>query len=195
MTSVEAHPASHGRRRIISAVFPVSAYVYTQPTPQSTPSTQFTAFGQSFGGHSESEAGTCDGSQSDLFVQQITWERAWHAATSFLRLPKDLTLAEEAENLEALGVEWSRTHPSTSSEAVNHLLRLGTAPADPDKKPDGILIQWYANEVRRHFLQYTGPRLRSVRRPYGSLILPVLMVDRNFSITLMMKLSKSSFER
>ena len=191
MTSVEAY----GRRRIVSAVFPVSAYVYTQPTPQSTPSTQFTPLGQSFGGLPESEAGICDGSQSDPFVQQITWERAWHAATSFLRLPKDLALAEEAENLETLDFEWSRTHPSTSSEAINQLLQLGTTRADSDKKPDDTLIQWYANEVRRHFLQHTGPRLRSVRRPYSSLMLLVLMVDRNFSIMLMMRPSKSSFER
>ncbi|KAI9788569.1 MAG: hypothetical protein M1816_006818 [Peltula sp. TS41687] len=139
-------------RRIFSAVFPTSAYSSTQPTPLATPETRFVAPGQTFGGHSQQTLGL-ERSASDPITQQIHWDRAWHLATSFLSLSKGRHQAYSSE----------------SAEAIRHVLRSGPRHGDrTDECFHGSLIEWYGNEVRRHFRTFVGPGLRAELDTTGS---------------------------
>ena len=156
-------PSTKAHRQIFSTVFPVPEQVSTQPTPQATPDSAFVSPGQPFGGFHDVSRPFLDDSPPDPVARQITWERAWHSATSFLRIPATLTPTHADSDLRGLEREWLIKHPLDSPDAVRHLLQLGFVPlAAGDPFNDHMLLAWYGNEVRRHFLGLIVPRLRSV---------------------------------
>ena len=151
-------------RHIFSAVFPTSAYTSTQPTPLATPETQFVSVGQSFGGGQDGRPSEHYKASSDPVTQQIYWDRAWHSATSLLSLPKEHISFHEPSQIGGLHERWNKARLSpASSGAIRHVLRPRN-----DRTPhnediyDASLVDWYGNEVRRHFLAFVGPDLCGV---------------------------------
>lgn len=174
----QSRPLDKSRKRILSAVFPVSAQISTQPTPQATPDTQFAAPGQPFGGFHDGPVSSLDELPSDPVARQIAWERAWHSATSFLRLPADLVSIHGQLEIDDLERNWLKKHPLDSPYAVKHLLRLGSGLSAPDDGPhDEPLLAWYGNEVRRHFLTLIRPRLHSVGGSHLHCAGPALIIQ------------------
>jgi anaphase-promoting complex subunit 2 len=155
------------RRRILSTVFPVSVYASSQPTPratpQATPETRFPQPGQPFGGYHHGDPAGFTEPSSDPVVRQINWERAWHSATSFLRIPAKFDLSPRPGAANQLHREWLRCHPSESPSAIPNLLRPEFSPtAREDECFDTTLVTWYGSEVRRHFLAQILPQVRQV---------------------------------
>ncbi|KAI9882483.1 MAG: hypothetical protein M1823_005772 [Watsoniomyces obsoletus] len=158
-----APPAGEARKRIFSAVFPQSIHASSQPTPEATPGTQFTAPGQAFGGHDDAAPGSFDVPPTDPVAQQIRWERAWHAATSFLRVPNALAPFPGIQDARTLEREWIEYHPLSSPEGITELLHLDiTRVGQKDSLANHALVEWYMNEVRRHFVEFGTQRLQSV---------------------------------
>lgn len=156
-------PVGEARKRIFSAVFPQSIHASSQPTPQATPATQFTVPGQPFGGHYDAATASFDVATSDPVAQQIRWERAWHAATSFLRVPNALGPVPGNQDVTTLEKEWIRHHPLSSPEAITELLHLDIVrPGPKEYATKHALVEWYMNEVRRHFVAFVGQHLHSV---------------------------------
>jgi anaphase-promoting complex subunit 2 len=146
------------RKRIFQAVFPAAAQA-TLPTPQATP-----VLGPgSFGGSSFTEASPTE--QGDPAAEKIKWERAWHTATFFLKLPDaPITLAAASRDEASLRAKWLRPCRPETSAAITYLVseqsrgrRLRTGRKEDD------LLDWYAQEVGRHYIEYQLPLLLHVR--------------------------------
>lgn len=106
--------------------------------------------------HSTSNNTTAASALNEPWLDQATWGRAWHVATEFLAVPdkgfevlagfEGEQQVDEVEILE----QWNR-YDSLSKEtadALAYVIREGF-PSSPDQD----LLEWYGNEVRRHFLR------------------------------------------
>lgn len=144
--------------RIFASVFPPPSEVDT-PTPTATPILGSSGFGESFGSQhtNASQSGTETGA-----TEQIKWDRAWHAATTFLSLRDEPIHIEQDE--ETLKSRWFKpTEPETQS-ALAYLLsesshgrqiRRGSTTDD--------LLRWYFEEVvLEHYVKHVLPSLIQV---------------------------------
>jgi anaphase-promoting complex subunit 2 len=139
------------KRRVFDSVFHFSGAI-SLPTPD----IDFTAPGQPFGGplpfahdrtqapDSLSRAFNVSMSSSADVRDQITWERSWHTATSFLVLP--LSAGGLAANDDAPLPLPSPAFHSALKDVLDPETRLPYATQTED------LILWYSQQVRYHFL-------------------------------------------
>lgn len=146
---VEAKMAA--KRRVFDSVFQFSGAIF-QPTPD----IDFTAPGQPFGGpipfahdrtqapDSLSRAFNVSMSSSADVRDQITWDRSWHTATSFLVLP--LTACALGDKDDAPLPMPSPPFHSALKDVLDPEARLPHATQTED------LILWYSQQVRYHFL-------------------------------------------
>ena len=139
------------KRRVFDSVFQASGAI-SQPTPD----IEFTAPGQSFGGplpfahdrmqapDSLTRALNVSMSSSADVRDQITWDRSWHTATSFLVLPFTAS-GLGANNDVPLPLPSPAFHPALK-DVLDPETRLPHATQTED------LILWYSQQVRYHFL-------------------------------------------
>ncbi len=151
------------QKRIFTSVFPTSSTATTVPTPVATPVLGFTTAGASFGGPQlPFEADPT--SPSDSAAEQVKWNRAWHTATSFLKLPEEqITFVQANLDESQLRGHWMREYGSEAFAAVSYLLTSRGHSSNATYQQDGDLIEWYTNEVRRHFLTFVRPVVTQVR--------------------------------
>lgn len=151
---------STARRRIFSAVFPV-ATDKTAPTPTATPLIGAGSFGGSFNSNVSDPAEDSE----DSTAEKIKWERAWHTATTFLSLPNvPLTFRESQTRDEKLLRRWIKSCSKDVHSALAYLISeksVGRRLREGRKEDD--LMDWYLQEVARHYAQYQMPILTSVR--------------------------------
>jgi len=152
------------QKRVFASVFPISSTATTVPTPVATPVLGFVGEGQSFGGP-QIQISAEPTSPSDSAAEQIKWNRAWHTATTFLRLPEQQITSNQANLDESqLRGHWMKQYSADVLEAVSYLLSSTSRgyPLFTENQQDGDLVAWYTNEVRRHFLAYVRPILIQV---------------------------------
>lgn len=146
------------RNRILAAVFPPLPYA-SNPTPAATP-----VLGSN---DSAVEAWTfpIDPEPESLATQQIRWDRAWHTATAFLSLPAEaLTAAHAGQGEEALRGKWIKPY---TPEILNDLAYI----ISPQSRgcqlrsisPDDDLLEWYLEQVQRHYVRFVRPGVVKVR--------------------------------
>ncbi|KAK2766254.1 hypothetical protein FQN54_007771 [Arachnomyces sp. PD_36] len=169
-------PLSKGRKRIFDSVFAPAPLENISPTPVATPVLgSNTAPGQPFGGFGAGASAT-----EDPVPEQVTWDRAWHTATSFLSLPIEgykgideilvgvnldsaLDFAPDGEDEDhGLLKRWAKDSPP--SQEVYDALFYVVSPSSRGqiaraKSNAHDLKEWYMNETRRHFLACFAPVL------------------------------------
>ena len=153
------------QKRIFTSVFPISSTATTVPTPVATPVLGYTGEGQSFGGPQIPLSPDLS-SPSDLVAEQVKWNRAWHIATSFLKLPEEqITYVQANLDESQLRGHWMKDCDAEVFRAVSYLLLSGSKgqASFALHHQDGDLVAWYTNEVRRHFLNYVRPVVIQVR--------------------------------
>jgi anaphase-promoting complex subunit 2 len=165
------------RKRVFDSVFSPTSLKDIAPTPAATPVSTFTAPGQPFGSvATTAPQGQPSSSKSDVKIEesspeQITWDRAWHAATTLLSIPD-----RGFEVLKAPGESHgahspSRLDPSSlPSREISDSLAYLLSPSSRGKAlraglKEHDLVEWYGNEMRRHFL--TNFRASFVQVCYG----------------------------
>lgn len=157
------------QKRVFTSVFPISSTATTVPTPVATPVLGFTGEGQSFGGPQIPLSPEIS-SPSDIAAEHVQWIRAWHIATSFLKLPEE-QITDVQANLDEnqLRGHWMKECNVEVARAVSYLFSSsqrgdGSFAAHHQ---DGDLVAWYTNEVRRHFLAYVRPVVTQVRQRWS----------------------------
>ncbi|OJD16480.1 hypothetical protein AJ78_03335 [Emergomyces pasteurianus Ep9510] len=152
-------PLSISRKRVFDSVFPPAPLSSISPTPVSSPTQSFTKAGESFGtGHSQESPPRP--SEPGNVPEQVTWDRAWHTATTFLSIPNEgFRINGDGDNGEKCGEEtllrrWAKDPPA---QIVSDSLFYVGADSSPGKvlrqgsKEDDVK-EWYLSEMRRHFL-------------------------------------------
>ena len=145
------------RKRIVAAVFPPLPDA-SNPTPAATP-----VLGSN---DPAGEAWTfpIEPEPENLATQQIRWDRAWHTATTFLSLPAEpLTAAHANLNEEALRGRWIKPYTPEISNDVRYVI----APQSRRRQlraisPDDDLLEWYLDQVQRHYLGFVRPGVLKV---------------------------------
>ncbi|EER39261.1 anaphase-promoting complex subunit [Histoplasma capsulatum H143] len=148
-------PLSISRKRVFDSVFLSAPLSRISPTPISSPVQSLTRAGGTF---------SSDRNQRELenVPEQVTWDRAWHAATTFLSIPDegfrnnggDDDDDDGTRDEDTLLKRWAKGPPS---QLVSESLFYVGADSSPGKalrqgsKEDDVK-EWYLNEMRRHFL-------------------------------------------
>jgi anaphase-promoting complex subunit 2 len=98
----------------------------------------------------------------DLPTEQITWDRAWHTATTYLSIPDrgfnlgwDGGEANDDElDEETLIKRWAKEPPSQF--VSDNIFYVGADASPGRERRTGLrecdLQEWYMSETRRHFL-------------------------------------------
>lgn len=164
MMATHASFIKEARKRIFFTVFPVSAYASTQPTPLTSPETRFTGPGQPFGGHSNEPTSRLVDPSLAHVADDVRWDRAWHLATSFLSLSGvHIPVQDNHEGGRALPQRWGAETPPREKQAMQYVLRPAPSLQEQvEEVYDGRLLDWYMNEIRRHFVIEARPLLLSV---------------------------------
>lgn len=170
-------PLTAGRRRVFGSVFSPASLEAQPPTlarfdREETPVASFQDSVVSSSTAKCSPTYPFSTSQNDPLAEsrldQETCDRAWPAATAFLAVPDRgfaaLYDAREMDENEALKA-WNRLSPplGETAEALAYL----TASGQHAKTLRGVvtpwaLVDWYCNEIRRHFLTNFRAGLREV---------------------------------
>ena len=152
-------------RRIFDSVFPYAQVKGLAPTPVVTPKIGLTAAGQSFGGFQTptTPISEAEDFSSEPYPEQVIWDRSWHVATSLLVLPEQPIGVEEVDW--AVGV-LEKKFAKLGQEAIG-AIRYVTSSSSSRKgnrsgKSQYDLQEWYTNQLRRHFLTYTRPKVLDV---------------------------------
>jgi anaphase-promoting complex subunit 2 len=162
---------SRSRKRVFDSVFPPASLKDIAPTPTATPLLGSTGPGQPFGFGIQTEPSTQEYSSlrspgghgssglktEDSSPEQVVWNRAWHTATTFLSFPNHGFRALMETDLTDNGLleRWLPSNPVSRETrgALTYLLSSssqGRSLRADSKKDD--LLEWYGNEIRRHFL-------------------------------------------
>ncbi|MCJ1381604.1 hypothetical protein MMC17_004715 [Xylographa soralifera] len=146
------------RKRVFHAVFPSPSQA-SVPTPSSTPQLGSAAFaGSSF---SLPDVNLTQ----DVATERIRWERSWHSATAFLSLPHvPIPVANIIQNkTSSLSGEWIKALTPEVSSSISYLVSEQSEGhrLRRDKKEDDLL-EWYAQEVERHYSRFQLPSLLKI---------------------------------
>ncbi|OJD22289.1 hypothetical protein ACJ73_06366 [Blastomyces percursus] len=152
-------PLSISRKRVFDSVFPPAPLSNISPTPVSSPVQSFTRPGETFDS-GYSQQGAHRSSEPEYVPEQVTWDRAWHTATSFLSIPDEGFRNsgdgddDETRDEETLLRRWAKGPPpqlvSDSLFYVGADSSPGRALRQASKEDD--VKEWYLTEMRRHFL-------------------------------------------
>jgi anaphase-promoting complex subunit 2 len=157
-------PASMaGRKRVFDSVFPSSRLKDLAPTPAATPVLGQTELGQSFGGPAFSPISYSPSEASDLYPEQVVWDRAWHSATSFLALPqRDFVERRQQQDLDAFTTHYNKASKTVKGSFRYVASKLQEQRAREKKADHENILEWYTDHVRGHFLSYSKPSLSRV---------------------------------
>ncbi|MCJ1281850.1 hypothetical protein MMC26_001173 [Xylographa opegraphella] len=160
MEVATASPSIHrvgmaSRKRVFRAVFP-SPSEASIPTPSSTPQLGSATFaGSSLSLPDVNPA-------QDVASEKIRWERSWHSATAFLSLPHHpIPVGNIIRNrTSSLGGEWLKALTPDVSFSISYLVSEQSEGhrLRRNKKEDDLL-EWYAQEVGRHYTRFQLPLL------------------------------------
>ena len=153
------HPVNMAsRKRVFRAIFPSPSQA-SIPTPSSTPQLGSAAFaGSSFSLPDVS-------STQDVATERIRWERSWHSATAFLSLPHlPIPVAHIIQNrTSSLSGEWLKVLTPEVSLSISYLVSEQSEGHRLRKsKKEDDLLEWYAQEVGRHYTRFQLPPLLKV---------------------------------
>lgn len=151
-------PLSVARKRVFESVFASTSLGNTIPTPLATPNIGFAAPGQSFGLATAAAVPQISQSLTDeTWPEQVNWDRAWHVATAFLSFSDigfaALSLLDDVDDNHLQDL-WGLSSPSQEAyDALNFLLGPNSPDSDLHSSlKEYDLVEWYCNEMRRHFL-------------------------------------------
>jgi anaphase-promoting complex subunit 2 len=146
---------ARSRKRVFNSVFAPVILTENAPTPLATPALASSAQGQAFGSVKLSgTASNIASTEEEPEPEGIIWSRAWHAATEFLVLPDRTydTLSSFVENATSLSLQPKQI----TSEIERSLSYLLSPSSHSGNLHQGIkeydLVEWYCNELRRHFV-------------------------------------------
>ncbi|KAI9760787.1 MAG: hypothetical protein M4579_001417 [Chaenotheca gracillima] len=146
------------RKKIFASVFPSSPLASESPTPVATPNPSFVAAGQAFGVLPEP---TANPRQAALNVasERAKWNRAWHALTTFLSLPQAPIPADLVSG--QVPKQWQKRASLEVHSAFDTVLSQNPS-ADGNSRAlsQHSILEWYSNEVRRHYLTFIQPGLQ-----------------------------------
>lgn len=149
-------PLNAGRRRVFGSVFSPASLEARPPysstlDPDQTPFASFQSSASSSTIKTGSQA-TFATAPEEQPADREAWDQAWSAATAFLSVP-DLGFAPIYESSETDGSDalkqWNRLSPP-SKETAEALTYLTAVARHANIQRD--LFDWYADEIRRHFL-------------------------------------------
>lgn len=163
-------PLNAGRRRVFDSVFsPASIQAQPPLAPNSDhDQTQLASF-QSTSSSSTVKTTFFNSPQQEKIAHtpqdRETFDRAWSAATALLTVPNQgfapIYDARETDGSEALKF-WNRLTPP-SKETAEALSYLTAAQQGGGVTNSKSLIDWYCDEIRRHFLANLRNGLQNVR--------------------------------
>ena len=160
------------RAAVFHAVFPSAAPAST-PTPQSTPRIGAGSFhaAPSFAADTVAPDASTAGAD-DVAAATIRRERAWHAATTFLSLPHaPVTAAVAAQSDAAIRMRWVKACGEEAASAIRYLVARESVGWRMRKETAGdSLVEWYAQEVGRHFVAVQLPVVRQVCDWHGDVV-------------------------
>lgn len=143
-------PFSISRKRVFDSVFSPTSLKSLAPTTAVTPASAFPP-------GKRTAANESDVKIDESSPEQIIWDRAWHAATTFLSFPDrgfEVLTAGDPDGAQSTSRLDSSSVPSREiSDSLAYLL----APSSRGKAlraglREHDLVEWYGNEMRRHFL-------------------------------------------
>ena len=146
------------KRRVFNAVFPLLTDT-TNPTPSATPVLGSSTFGGSFTSQ-EASLEYEDTAAADILRR----DRAWHNVTVFLALPnKSLTLADINDSDVILGRTWLKSCTPTISKGIAFLISTRSRKVQSSVAGnEDDLMEWYAHEVNRYFVNRQLPSVLQV---------------------------------
>ncbi|KGM92119.1 uncharacterized protein PADG_11654 [Paracoccidioides brasiliensis Pb18] len=152
------NPQSIGHKRVFDSVFPPAPLNNVSPTPASSPVQRFTQV-ESFSSSQQQAKTPLRTNEPENVPEQVTWDRSWHTATTFLSIPNEGFMNDEygdndESNEEELLRRWAKDRPS---QEISDSLFYVWADSSPGKalregSKDDDLGEWYKGEMRRHFL-------------------------------------------
>ena len=149
------------RAHIFNVVFPSSAKD-SALTPSATPQLGSAPFG---GGSSFAYPDPEHLDVEDRATERIRWERAWHSATAFLSLRHvPVSTLDDVQDEESLGRQYFKACSLEVSSSIRYLVseraRGGRLLAG---RQEDNLVDWYNQEVGRHYIQHQLPQIHKVR--------------------------------
>ncbi|KAJ9323181.1 hypothetical protein DTO027B5_8561 [Paecilomyces variotii] len=163
-------PLSIGRKRVFDSVFSPASLDHATAPHLTTPLLNLLVADQSFDSATEIASPSQDYRLSSR--DEAAWDRAWNAATAFLSVPDrgfaSLEASDEMDETEFLK-QWNRYDPPSkqTSEALAYLLKTSPLRKGPQAgAEEHDLIEWYGNEIRRHFLvNFRGSLVQLLKGP------------------------------
>ena len=140
--------------KIFSSVFPVSSEVDV-PTPAATPVLGSSDFGEAFASPNPSQASAESGA-----AEQVKWDRAWHAATTFLALPNEPIKTDQDEN--TLKGKWIKPCLPQTQRAMQYVLSEESWGRQLRKGTDDLLRWYFEDVVLGHYIEHVYPDLNKV---------------------------------
>ncbi|KAF7507940.1 hypothetical protein GJ744_009974 [Endocarpon pusillum] len=163
-----------GRKRVFDSVFPSSCLKDLAPTPVLSQ----TEFDRSVVEPIFSPTLRPAPEALTTYPEHVIWDRAWHAATSFLTLPeRDFVERRDRRDLDAFAAAYNKV-PRDAVESIRYvILKHQEERARGQKTEHENLVEWYTNHVRGHFLAHSKAPL--LRQFYGEDAGQVLLRIRN----------------
>ncbi len=140
--------------RIFASVFPAPTEVDV-PTPATTPALGSSAFEEPFDSPSLPLPAVESGA-----AEQIKWDRAWHAVTTFLTLPNVPIQTDQDEKI--LREKWIKPCSTQTKTAIQYVVSANSRGRQLRKDKDDLL-RWYFEEVvLAHYVEFMLPDLIKV---------------------------------
>ncbi|KAL1982174.1 hypothetical protein VTN96DRAFT_1654 [Rasamsonia emersonii] len=152
-------PLSMSRKRVFDSVFAPTSLKSLAPTTGATPASAFTP-DQPLGTTTQpsTAANESDVKIEESSPEQIIWDRAWHAATTFLSFPdRGFEVLTTGDPDGAQSTTSRLDSSSLPSREISDSLAYLLAPSSRGRAlraglKEHDLVEWYGNEMRRHFL-------------------------------------------
>lgn len=147
------------RKRVFDSVFAPTSLKSLAPTTGATPASAFTP-DQPLGTTTQpsTAANESDVKIEESSPEQIIWDRAWHAATTFLSFPdRGFEVLTTGDPDGAQSTTSRLDSSSLPSREISDSLAYLLAPSSRGRAlraglKEHDLVEWYGNEMRRHFL-------------------------------------------
>lgn len=150
-----------GRKRVFESVFPSSRLKDLTPTPSATPLLGQAEFGPKVGDAAISSFSSSPVEATETYPEQVIWDRAWHAATSFLTLPGRDFVQKRQADIDAFAARFNRP-AKNAMESIRYVISNQKSERGQEQKGGRpSVLEWYTDHVRGHYLAHSrAPLLR-----------------------------------
>ncbi|EGD95368.1 anaphase-promoting complex subunit ApcB [Trichophyton tonsurans CBS 112818] len=154
-------PSAIGQKRVFDSVFPPSLLSGISPAPDVTRFPGYTPPGPLFGSiQLSSDSENASSTSEEPEPEQVTWDRSWHTATTFLAIPdKRFNISNDGNCDDHIGdrvllKRWAQEPPTTKTRDSLYYVGADASQGKELRKDlkECDLKLWYINETRRHFL-------------------------------------------